>query len=236
MSNIIKHRTQSINHKKNGFTLIETLVAIIIFTLALGTIFAFIIMVYRTQDYAWNQSRAIEEANRGIETMAKEIREAVIGDDGFYIIEKADNDEFIFYSDIDKDQETERVRYYIDGNDFKKEIINPSACCPIEYVKDKDDPAYNGEIIILSQNVRNNVIDPEEYVFKYYDEDWVGTTYCELNPSAESCINNPLPTPVRLKKTRLMHLCLIINFDPDKIPEGYKLISGVQIRNLKTNL
>ena len=45
--------------------------------------------------------------------MVKEIREARTSDDGSYPIEKARDKEFIFYSDIDKDGEVERVRYFL---------------------------------------------------------------------------------------------------------------------------
>jgi len=224
------------NYKERGFTLIESFIAVAVFALAMGTVSALVIMAYRTQDYAWQQSRSIEDAERGVEIMVKEIREAIIGDDGSYIIEKADDNEFIFYSDIDKDEETERVRYYLDGNDFKKEVIEPTACCPIEYIKDKNDPAYSEKVIILSQNVRNDTGNPSEHIFKYYDEDWIGSAFCEINPLEEGCIDNPLPTPVRLKRTRLMSVFLIVNFDPEEIPKGYELMSGAQIRNLKANL
>ncbi len=96
-----------------GFTLIETLVTIFVFALAIGVVSGFILMAYRTQSYTWQQSIAIDEARRGIETMVKEIREAREGDDGSYPIEMAGDKEFIFYSDIDKDGETERVRYFL---------------------------------------------------------------------------------------------------------------------------
>lgn len=98
---------------KKGFTLIETIVAIFIFVLAMGATSAFVILAYRTQSYAFQQARAISEARRGVEQMVKEIREAKLGDDGSFVIEKATDYEFIFYSDIDKDAETERVRYFI---------------------------------------------------------------------------------------------------------------------------
>ncbi len=62
-----------------SFTLIETLVAILVFTLAMGAVSGLILMAYRTQSYTWQQSIAIDEARRGIETMVKEIREAKAG-------------------------------------------------------------------------------------------------------------------------------------------------------------
>lgn len=98
---------------KKSFTLIETIIAIFIFVLALGSVVGFIVSAYRTHGYAWEQSIAIDEARRGIEIMVKEIREARTGDDGSFPIEKADDKEFIFYSDIDGDGETERVRYFL---------------------------------------------------------------------------------------------------------------------------
>ncbi len=96
-----------------SFTLIETIVAIFVFTLAMGAISGLILMAYRTHSYEWQQSLAIEEARKGIETMVKEIREARQGDDGSFPIEKAGDKEFIFYADIDKDGKTERVRYFL---------------------------------------------------------------------------------------------------------------------------
>lgn len=102
---------------KLGFTLIETIVTVAIFIFALGAVATFIIMGYRGQAYTLEQSSAINEARRGIETMVKELREARIGDDGSYSIAKAEDYEIIFYSDIDKDGATERVRYFIYGSD-----------------------------------------------------------------------------------------------------------------------
>ena len=96
-----------------GFTLIETLISIFIFTLAMGALTGFIVVSYRTHAYASEQSTAIEEARRGIETMVKEARAARTGDNGAYPVERADDKQFIFYSDIDNDGKTERVRYFL---------------------------------------------------------------------------------------------------------------------------
>ena len=142
-----------------GFTLIETIVTIVIFALAMGAVSGFIVMGYRTQSYTWQQSVAIGEARRGIETMVKEIREARGGDDGSYIIEKAEDFQFIFYSDIDDDGKTERVRYFVEGSDFKKGVIDPTGW-PIKY------PKENEVVTILSQYVRN-----QPPIFRYYDGD-----------------------------------------------------------------
>ena len=98
---------------QRGFTLVETMVTIFILVIITGLVFGSIAFLYQTQSFAWQQSVAVDEARRGIKTMVREIREARTGDDGSYPIEKADDKEFIFYADIDKDGATERVRYYI---------------------------------------------------------------------------------------------------------------------------
>lgn len=191
-----------------GITLIETIITIVIFSLIMGVVSGFVIMGYRTQGYTWQQSQAIDEARKGIEIMVKEIREAREGDDGSYIIEKAQDYEFIFYSDIDKDQAVERVRYFIDGTDFKKGVTEPTGW-PVSYL-----PA-NEDIYVLSQYVRN-----QPPIFHYYDGD----------------DNEIIGLPARLKDTKLMKLYLVINVNPNRPPQDFVLESAVQIRNLKTNL
>ncbi len=108
------HKKQrKISNGVKGFTLVETIVVIFVFTLIMGAVSGLIVMAYRTKSYTWYQSTAIDEARRGIETMIKEIREAKSGDNGFYPVESAGDKEFIFYSDIDNDGKTERVRYFL---------------------------------------------------------------------------------------------------------------------------
>ncbi len=98
---------------KNSFTLIETLITIFVFALVAGALFNFVVFGYRAHSYTFQQATAINEARKGVEVMVKEIREARVGDDGAYVVEKADDYEFVFYSDIDKDEAVERVRYFI---------------------------------------------------------------------------------------------------------------------------
>jgi type II secretory pathway pseudopilin PulG len=103
----------AILRKKNGFTIIETIVAVFVFTITVAAVGSSIIAIYRTQSYTVEQAVAIDEARRGVDIMANEIRRARYGDNGAYPIEKGAGKEFIFYSDIDADGLTERVRYYL---------------------------------------------------------------------------------------------------------------------------
>jgi len=190
-----------------GFNLIESLITIGIFILGLGAVTGSIFGLYQTYYYSFQQMQAIEEARNGVEIMIKQTREAKQGDDGAYVIEKADDYEFIFYSDIDKDNETERVRYFIDGSDFKKGVIEPLGAPP-KYIVDSE------KISILSKYVRN--LPP---IFHYFDG-----------------AGNELPAPARLKDTKTMRINLVVNVDPNRLPGNFTLESDVQLRNLKTNL
>ncbi len=96
-----------------SFTLVETVVTISIFIILIVGLLGAILLLYQTHGYQWEQSLAIEEAKRGIEVMAKEIREAREGENGAYPIEYAGDKEFIFYSDIDNDGKAEKVRYFL---------------------------------------------------------------------------------------------------------------------------
>jgi len=190
-----------------AFSLIESLIIIALLIIILTGISASVSSLYRSYYYTFKQIQAIEEAKRGIETMTKEIREARPGDDGSYIIEKADDYEFIFYADVDKDGATERVRYFIAGSDFKKGVIDPTGS-PLHY-----DPNLE-EIFILSKYVRN-----QPPIFHYFDGNM-----------------NELSAPARLKDTKLIKLYLVINVNPQKPIDDFILETEIQLRNLKTNL
>jgi len=192
------------NNYKKGLSLVETLIAVAIFALGVVTIFEFVRMGYFTKDYTFQQALTIEEARRGIETMLKEIREAKSGEDGSFAIEKAEDFEFVFFSDIDNDGETERVRYFLEGTDFKKGVIDPEGWPPTY-------PSSSEKIYILSQYVQNS-----PPIFKYFDEN-----------------GNELGPPANLKDTKLMRIYLVVNINPRRPPQDFVLETDVQLRNLK---
>ena len=185
-----------------AFTLIEAITAVAILVIAIGIITGFVIYTYRAHGYAFQQARAIGEAQKGIETMVKEIREAISGEDGAYLIGEADEKEFIFYSDVDKDLEVERVKYYVEGTDFIKEIIDPEGFPPQYSSQPKK--------IFLSHYVRNT-----PHIFKYYKEKEE-----EIDPSE------------RKKDTKMIKVYLEININPSHLPSSFILENTIRLRNL----
>lgn len=173
----------------HGFTLVEVLVAISIFAVAMGAVTGFIIMSYRAQNYTIEQAVAIEQARKGIETMIQEVREAKTGDDGSYILEKADDYEIIFYSDIDTDGNTERVRYFVYQSDS---LINSDDCvvyssggsCDIDFTEFTVNSVGSAEAEVCVEGDFNG---GNEYAEVYADGDYLGRV-CEAG--CQQCNNN----------------------------------------------
>ncbi|MBU4360349.1 prepilin-type N-terminal cleavage/methylation domain-containing protein [Candidatus Parcubacteria bacterium] len=193
--------------KNKGFTLLELIVAISIFVLATFAVSAFIVQSFRAQNFSLEQSGAITEARRGIETLVKELREALPGDTGAYPIEFANDQEIIFYADYDRDNAIEKVHYWLDGSDFKKNVIEASGS-PLSYSEE-------GETEIISRFVRNNTTT----IFTYYDGDYTTSA-----------------TPADPNNVKLIHIYLKINVNPQRAPTNFELESDVSLRNLKENL
>ena len=194
---------------KKGFTIIETLLIIFITTLVFVAVSWAIISFYRANSYIIQQSYAINSARKGIERMIKEIREATYSDTGAYPIVSATSTEFIFYSDIDKDRNIERIRYFLDGTILKRGEIEASG----------DPPVYdesNEVISVVSEYVRNNENQP---VFTYFDS------------SGNQIVDTDNVSAITLVKVNL-----VVNVIEGRQPDEFTLRSTAQIRNLKKNL
>jgi hypothetical protein len=204
------------NKKDNkGLTLMEILVTLGIFLLVIVLIWLFIKQSYSVQGFAFGQVTAISEAQRGVETMVKEIREALPADTGAFAIDSADDFQFVFYADYDRDVAVEKVRYYLDGSNFVKAVTEASGS-PLSYLPQNEVPT------IISRYVRNTETEP---LFTYYDGEYAGREEDE-----------PLATPADVMALKLIHVHLKINVEPKEAPTDFHLESDVQIRNLKDNL
>jgi prepilin-type N-terminal cleavage/methylation domain-containing protein len=194
-----------------GFTLIELIVVMAITGILSLGILALQRVMSNSSLSTLGSYLNVEEANRGIITMVKEIRNIRAGDNAAYPLERAQDQEMVFYSDVDFDGDTDKVRYTLSGTQFIRGVINPVGF-PATY------PSSDEKIKVIAENVQNGT-NP---VFYYYNGDWPDDT-----------VNNPLPSPARLSDTKLMKVRLEIGSSTDNL---YILESYVQIRMLKNNL
>ncbi len=213
----MKNKNYKCSQPFNGFTVIEVLTVIGILLVVITATFAVSISGFKNQFFMQELNDATEEAKRGIEVMVAEIREAANGDDGSYPLVSAQNFELIFFSNIDEDGLTERVRYFLDSSQLKRGITKPNGF-PLVY-----DPENNEAADTLVSYVSNDL--SSEPIFFYYNQNYPGDD-----------AKNPLTAPANLLAVRAIKIRLFCNVNLERAPDDIELSSFVQIRNLKTNL
>ncbi len=194
----------------SGFTLIETVVVVGIFTVVMLTITSSVLYFYRVNSNAIEQAFAINSSRKGVESTVRDIREITYADNGAYPVVSIGSTTISFYSDIDRDSSVELIRYFLNGDILQKGVTNATG-----------DPAvYDtlGEVVSdISTDVRNvpNAIP----IFRYFD-----------NTGAE------ITNFTKVTDVAFVNITLIININPSRLPEDFTLRSSATLRNLKVNL
>jgi len=142
--------------KKNAFTLIEILVVVFILCIIAGIVAQFLITGFKSTKFNEEQEQAIEQARDGVSEMIKIIRAANYSENGDYVLSIINAQEIEFYSDPDFDYIMEKVKYYLDGVQLKRSVIEPGTS-----------NLYDGtaNVKVIADYV-NNLSEP---IFKYYD-------------------------------------------------------------------
>lgn len=196
--------------QKRGFTFVEMIVVVAITGVIMVAITSSVIFFYRTNDNLVEQVLAINNARKGVQLMVRDIREAAYGDDGSFPVIAIAPTAFSFYSDIDRDNYTERIRYYLTGDILYKGVTNPSGD-PLTY-DDADE-----EVSLVSQYVRND--EESVSIFTYYDSQ-----------------GDEITDPGALSEVAFVKVNMIVNVNPTRLPEEFTLRSSATLRNLKINL
>jgi len=206
-----KHReTSRAERNSKGMTLLEVVVYCGLFSLAMMAILSAVIFYYRSNRYTLEQYAQLETARKGIALMVQEIREADYSDTGSFPVLSASNNNFTIFSDIDSDSKMEKLRFFLNGL-LSQEGITKSSGVPAVY-----DPA-NEIISTVSEDVRNQSANIP--IFYYYD----------LN-------GNLLGGTINPQNIAYVMVKLIVNVNPDTLPNEFTLYSSATLRNLKTNL
>ena len=196
--------------RKNGFTIVEIITSTFIMGIIAIAISALFVWGWRTWQYSNDQARAINAFRKAYDQTVKEIREMQTASNGAYNIESATAAELIFYANTDSDDERERVRLTLTGNNLIKGIIQPVGS-PAAY------PQGSETTSVIAQYIRNSNI------FSYYDQNFTG-------------MENPLSFPVTVSSVRLIRLLLSIDTDLNRPPGAFELSTNIALRNLKQNL
>ena len=133
---------------KSGLTMPEMLITIAVFTLVTVALTSSVNFFYRTNRYTVEQSSAVRNAEKGVSKMVRDIREAAFSDEGSFPLISLGSTSISFYSDTDKDDRVEQLRFFIEDEVLKRGVIKSSGD-PLQY-------AGNPESISnVSLDVRN---------------------------------------------------------------------------------
>lgn len=205
-------RRGSINGKSGaGFTLMELLFSIAVFTIVMTFFSAMFIYNLRSYHRAQGRSFAEEQSRAFLKTMAKHIREMRSSGSGAYPLADVSESSITFYANADSDDGIERVRYARVGEELQAGTIQPVG----------DPPTYPPGTEVV-RTIGRGVRDDGQPLFSYYDSTFTGT-------------QAPLPQPVNVSAVRLVRIRTLIDEDPAREPAAQELVFHVQLRNLKDN-
>ncbi|MBU4216904.1 type II secretion system GspH family protein [Candidatus Parcubacteria bacterium] len=153
------HSFSSTMKNKTGFTMIELIVVIAVMGVISTMVLNFTVMGLRASRFEAEQAEAVKQARDAMNIMKTEIRGANNSAHGDYPISVITNQEFAFFSDIDKDDVYEKVRYYLDGLELKKAVIEPNIS-----------NLYTDPPVITV--IANYVNNQTENVFNYYTSNY----------------------------------------------------------------
>jgi prepilin-type N-terminal cleavage/methylation domain-containing protein len=200
-------------HQDNrGITLLELIVVISISLIIIMGAVSLFRFGFFSRDVVWEQLKTQNEGRRVIQDFVNELRSASQSSIGAYSVEKASSTEFIFYSNIDADTYKERVRYYLDGTNFKKGVTKPAGN-PLKYTTSTETS------VIIAHDVVNTSSTPP---FIYYGQGYDGLAS-----------STALASPVNITLVRVVKVQLLMEADPKISPAPFFVDAVAQIRPLK---
>lgn len=199
---------------ESGFTLIEVMTAAVLIVVIVGGLLGFTIYYLKNYTYTFTASQQIGNAQTSLTALIREIREIRRGEDGNWSLIETQDTSFTFYSDVTNDGRSDKVRYFLDGTQLKKGVIEPTQLS-VTY------PSAEEKISIITDYVTTS----GKPIFTYYDGNWPGDT-----------TNNPLTVSKRIADTRFVNVYLRIGINATSSAQPFELTSGVEIRSMKDNL
>lgn len=195
-----------------GFTLVETLVVISIYTIMLLAVTYSIQLLYQHNAYQLAQAEEIDTARQGLTIWVRDAREMTFAEDGSYPLVVATTSRIGFFSDVDRDDMVEYVEYALSSTTLYKYSYNPVGN-PLIYSTSTPDTTETLSVFV--QNALQN-----QPIFSFYNAS--GTPV--MDPQNE------------ISNIRFVKMRIIINIDPIRAPGEFLLEGSATPRNLKDTL
>jgi prepilin-type N-terminal cleavage/methylation domain-containing protein len=189
-----------------GMTLIEMVVAIGIIAVITVAITQSVILFYRANRVAFEESYQIRSAERGLQVLVRDLREATYGDDGAYPLGSIASSSIMFYADVDRTNPVERIEYRLTGQKLTRVVTRSSG----------NPPVYNTVVATstVSEYVRN--FDDNISLLRYFDAAGAEVT-----------------SPTDIARVVSVSINLVVDITPVHAPGEFTLRSGATLRNLR---
>lgn len=200
--------------KNYGFSVIEFLIAVVIATIVGFAVTTFAKNIISLGSSAQSSMTAILESRKILSTMVTELRSIAPSALGSYPIESVATSSIVFFADVNSDDVSDRVRYFIDTNtrSVKRGVTIATGEPPGYFLAE--------EITTLVTDISNGT---STALFEYYTGNYAGTS-------------SPINLPGDISTIRLVKVTIKIDRDPNRGPELMTLSSQATLRNLKDNL
>jgi len=207
------NRSSFYSRSATGFTLIEVVVAIGIFTVIIFAVGLCEANIFSYSRSASNSFTTVQDAQVILKTLSRDIRIASPGSDGSYALQTVATNTLMFFADVNGDGVKERVRYSFIGKKLYRTLLVPTGS-PLSY------SGTESTSTILT-SVVNDSATP---VFKYFDGTYTGTTTGQLSQ------------PVSQNTVRLIQINLMLDASTNLSSTTRTYTTVVTLRNLKDNL
>lgn len=193
----------------SGMTLMELIISMAIILIAMQGLTMLFLRSWTQNGFILETGMASANASRAVENVISEIRKIRQADSSSYMIDSGNSFSLTVYEDIDNDDITERVHYYLENGSLKRGIRKPSA---------PPSPTYasgDATVTTLAEHIDNQNDEP---LFYYY-----GNNY----PTSPT----PLSVPVAVTDVYLVRVRAIVNIDPVRAPNDVTIESIAKLRN-----
>jgi type II secretory pathway pseudopilin PulG len=143
-----------------GMTFIELTVWMGLIAIVAGSIITMTVFFYRRDRDLLAEAQGSQSVRKTVDKIVKDLREATFGHNGAFVIEAMSAYTLTFYTDADRDDATERVRYYVTGTDFRRGVVNPTGNPPTY-------PSGSEVVTMISNSIMNQTNSVP--MFTYYD-------------------------------------------------------------------
>ncbi len=192
-----------------GMTLVELIVTTAIFVLAMTGVSYLAFAGFRYYQFTINQGQILEEIQKSVTPMTREIREMRQADSGAFAIELAESNQLVYFANIDDSIDAERIDYYRNGDCLVKGITKPTGSPP-RYLDENEQTAN------ITCNVANATGEP---IFTYYND--------------YPALTNPLSVPAQVHQVKIVGLFLRIeSTGSNPIPKSKVFSEYIRPRNI----